>query len=103
MALGTMTNKEIYETVGVSNKTMWMWKHDDEFKAELRKQIDSLLGVLAGKARKNLENLLDSDNEWMRFNASKDILDRMGHRANEKITIDGAVPVTFIGYDNVEE
>ena len=96
MMLGTMTQEKIAAEIGVTSKTIWMWKNNDDFMAELQRVNRLALRSLAAKATKVIGDSLTSNQEWIAFQAARDILDRSGYKGEDLIKIEGAVPVTII-------
>ena len=82
------TNKrkqEIAEEVGVSGTTMSMWLRREDFQEAIRAEMNKAFQPLAYKARRRMENLIDSENEQVALSASKDALDRAGYGATQKV------------------
>lgn len=82
------TNKlkqEIAEEVGVSGTTMSTWLKKPEFQDAIKAEMARAFQPLAYKARRRLENLIESDNEQVALSASKDALDRAGYGATQKV------------------
>lgn len=78
------TQKQIAKEIEVSEKTICEWKKQKEFKDEIDKNIKENFGSLAIDAQKELKKLLKSNNEYIRIQAVKDILDRAGYKPVEK-------------------
>jgi len=78
------TQKQIANEIEVSEKTICEWKKQKEFKDEIDKSIKENFGSLAIDAQKELKKLLKSNNEYIRIQAVKDILDRAGYKPIEK-------------------
>lgn len=53
--------------------------------------IDSKLKSMRYKALDTMDDLMDSPIDQVRYNASKDILDRTGHKAQQTIKVDKTV------------
>lgn len=82
------TNKfkqEIAEEVGVSGTTMSLWLRKPEFQDAIKAEMSRAFQPLAYKARRRLEGLIESDNEQVALSASKDVLDRAGYGATQKV------------------
>jgi transposase len=82
------TNKlkqEIAEEVGVSGTTMSTWLKKPEFQEAIKAEMTRAFQPLAYKARRRLENLIESENEQVALQASKDALDRAGYGATQKV------------------
>lgn len=78
------TQKQIAKEIEVSEKTICEWKKQKEFKDEIDKNIKENFSSLALDAQKELKKLLKSNNEYIRMQAVKDILDRAGYKPVEK-------------------
>ncbi len=79
------TQKQIAQEIEVSEKTICEWKKQKEFKDKIEKSIKENFGSLALDAQKELKKMIKSKNEYIRFQAVKDILDRAGYKPTEKI------------------
>lgn len=79
------TQKQIAKEIEVSEKTICEWKKQKEFKAEIEKNIKENFSSLALEAQKELKKLLKSNNEYIKMQAAKDILDRAGYKPTERI------------------
>lgn len=78
------TQKQIAKAINISEKTICEWKKNEEFIAELHKQTREYLGILAIKATKEMEKLLQSKTEYIRLQTAKDILHRAGYKTTNK-------------------
>ena len=78
------TQKQIAKEIEVSEKTICEWKKQKEFKDAIDKNIKENFSSLALDAQKELKKLLKSNNEYIRIQAVKDILDRAGYKPVEK-------------------
>ena len=89
MVKSDKTIKEIADALNVTDRTIYRWKEKPEFGQEYdkveRKYLDSLSSV-AIRSMKWL--MLNSDSEQVRFNATKDILDRTGYKPTDKRELD---------------
>ena len=101
MATGEFTQKEIAKKINITEKTISTWKKNDVFMAELDKLLAVGIRSIAAKAFKTQVKLLDSKNEWVRFTAAKDILDRAGFKPDAKLKVEGSVPVVIV--DDLDE
>lgn len=95
MVLGSMTQKEIAEQINITEKTVCEWKKKDEFRKEFEYMLRIGIQSLAAKAYKTQEQLLSSKNDMVRHLSAKDILDRAGFKATDKLEIEGAIPVVI--------
>lgn len=78
------TQKQIAEEIEVSEKTICEWKKQKEFKDAIDKNIKENFSSLALDAQRELKKLLKSNNEYIKMQAVKDILDRAGFKPVEK-------------------
>ena len=95
---GQYRTKTLASVVGVSENTIRSWLLQPEIQMviqELQKRefaiIDSSLKALRNKAVNTMEDLMQSPMDAVRFQASKDILDRTGHKAINEIKVDKTV------------
>jgi len=77
--------QEVAKEVGVSGTTMSTWLKKAEFQEAIKAEMNRGFQPLAYKARRRLDNLIDSDNEQIALAASKDALDRAGFSATQKV------------------
>lgn len=84
MVTTNKTQKQIAKEIEVSEKTICEWKKQKEFKDAIDKNIKENFSSLALDAQKELKKLLKSNNEYIRIQAVKDILDRAGYKPVEK-------------------
>ena len=95
---GLYTQSHIAKVIGVSSNTIKVWLMSDEVQFALnviqQKEfniIESKLKSMRYKALDTMDDLLDSPIDQVRYNASKDILDRTGHKAQQTIKVDKTV------------
>lgn len=95
---GQYTMKKIAEIIGISESTIHAWMLQDGIQyaiKEIQKReseiIDSSIKALNIKAVDTMKDLLDSPMDAVRFQASKDLLDRSGHKAISELKIDKTV------------
>lgn len=100
---GNYTTCEIAEELKISRKTLYNWRTDEEFDAEFRHRLSLKLGAIAPKAVKRIDKLIDSETERIALDASRDILDRTGFKADTGLNISGALPVVISGGDELED
>ena len=95
MALGMLSQKEIAKEIKVTEQTLCNWKKDGEFMAEIETRIRTNIHSLAAKALYTQKRLLTAKSEMVRYMVSKDILDRAGYAADDKICLhgDGAIQI----------
>lgn len=79
------TQKQIAKEIQISENTICEWKKDEEFKKELQNEMKNNFNSLAVDAQKELKKLLHSKNEYVKLQVVKDILDRAGYKAMDKI------------------
>lgn len=103
MVEGTMTQKQMAEKLNVTQNTISNWKKNDEYMTEYNTALKSSINEVAAKAFKTQKELLSSHNDMVRYMVSKDILDRAGFKPENKINIEGSVPVMIVGEDSLEE
>lgn len=84
MTVENKTQKQIAKELKITEQTICNWKKDKEFKSEIEKNIKENFGSLALEAQKELKKLLKSNNEYIKMQAVKDILDRAGYKPVEK-------------------
>ena len=103
MVAGSMTQKEIAEQINITEKTICEWKKKNEFRKEYEYMLRIGIQSLAAKAYKTQEHLLSSKNDMVRHLAAKDILDRAGFKATDKLEIEGAIPVVILNDMNEDD
>lgn len=84
MVIENKTQKQIAKELKITEQTICNWKKDKEFKNEIEKNIKENFGSLALDAQKELKKLLKSNNEYIKMQAVKDILDRAGYKPIER-------------------
>ncbi len=84
MVVENKTQKQIAKELKITEQTICNWKKDKEFKSEIEKNIKENFGSLALEAQKELKKLLKSNNEYIKMQAVKDILDRAGYKPVER-------------------
>lgn len=80
----------------ISPRTLYNWRNDEEFAAELERRLKIKMGGIAPRALRRQEELLDAKSEMVAHLAAKDILDRSGLSAENVLKIEGAAPVQII-------
>lgn len=101
MITETKTQKQIAKEINITEKTICEWKKDKEFKEEIQKQMKENFGLLAIRAQQELKKLLKSENENVKMQAIKDILDRAGYKPIDKIEATATSKVELV--DDVNE
>lgn len=94
MLEGKWTQKQIAKQLDVSENTISNWKKNDEFMGEYNTALKSSINVVAAEAFATQKKLLKSRSDMVRYMVSKDILDRAGFKASEKIDLNGSVNVS---------
>lgn len=81
-----LTQKEATKKIGITEAYFSRWKNDNKSTfEELQTQYHrEFMGGLVTPALQTLEKLLKSENDNVRLNAVKDILDRTGHKPIDK-------------------
>ena len=87
MVEGTTTQKQIAEQLNVTENTISNWKKNDEFMSEYNATLKSNINAVAAKAFSTQMKLLNARSEMVRHMVAKDILDRAGFKASEKIDL----------------
>ena len=95
---GMYSQGHIAKVIGVSANTIRAWLVSDEVQALISimqekefNLIESRLKSMRYKALDTMDDLLDSPIDQVRYNASKDILDRTGHKPQQTIKVDKTV------------
>ncbi|WP_194747598.1 DNA-binding protein [Staphylococcus chromogenes] len=86
---------DIAEQIDVNRATISRWKANDKFREGFKGYQAEHLQKQVPKALQTMINLLDAKSELVRFQASKDILDRTGYNPVEKQEISMQGAVTF--------
>lgn len=89
----SLTQQKIADEVGVHPSTISNWKNEPEFRAMKKEAEWRYLGDLRSKALRTLAESLDSDNENIRLQAARDILDRAGFKPADKQEIVGTFDI----------
>lgn len=85
---GNYKDSEVAEMCGISRKTLWDWKrNDDEFKKEYERLVDNNIKYAAAKAFKKQTELLDSEDHKVAHWAAKDLMDRAGFKSKDKLEL----------------
>ena len=95
---GMYSQCHIAKVIGVSDNTIRAWLMSDEVQTLISimqekefNLIESRLKSMRYKALDTMDDLLDSPIDQVRYNASKDILDRTGHKPQQTIKVDKTV------------
>lgn len=100
---GELTQKEISAQIKVSEQTICNWKKNAEFVEEYNELMRVCIQSFAAKAFQTQTKLLNAKSEMVRYMVSKDILDRAGFKPEEKVELNGAIPVVIAGDDGLED
>ncbi|WP_105965869.1 DNA-binding protein [Staphylococcus chromogenes] len=90
-----LSDKEISVEINTPTPSISRWKTNEKFKAGLMAYQAHHLESAVPQALKTMIDLLDAKSELVRFQASKDILDRTGYNPVEKQEISMQGAVTF--------
>lgn len=90
-----LTEGEIASEIDVNRSTISRWKNNDKFREGFRGYQVEHLSNQVPKALQTMINLLDAKSELVRFQASKDILDRTGYNPVETQEIETTATVQF--------
>ena len=89
---GRYKNAELAELLGVHVNTINNWLRKPEvkkiitdFQKDEHEVVESNLKALRGKAIETMAELMESPIDGIRYQASKDILDRTGHKSVQKM------------------
>lgn len=92
--LGHYSEKDIASILMVSTATIRKMLRDaevmemiEDYQREEKQIIDTKIKALRNKATDTIFELLDSDDDSIRLQASKDILDRTGHKADNNTNV----------------
>lgn len=86
---------EIAAEIDVNRSTISRWKHNDKFREGFKGYQVEHLSKQVPKALQTMINLLDAKSELVRYQASKDILDRTGYTPVERQQIETTATVHF--------
>ncbi|MEV8118634.1 phBC6A51 family helix-turn-helix protein [Streptomyces xiamenensis] len=86
---------EIADEIDVNRSTISRWKHNDKFREGFKGYQAEHLSKQVPKALQTMINLLDAKSELVRYQASKDILDRTGYTPVERQQIETTATVHF--------
>ena len=95
MVEGLLTQKQIANRLGVTENTISNWKKNAEFMGEYNTALKSSINLVAAEAFSTQRKLLKARSEMVRYMAAKDILDRAGFKAPEKIDLN-VEPVVIV-------
>ena len=79
------TQGDIATEVGVKPPTLSVWLNNEEFQAAMQKEMHRSFGYLATKAKRKMEQLLNSNQDSVAFAAAKEILNKAGYQETQKV------------------
>lgn len=97
------TYEGLADELKITSATLRNWRNEEEFAAELERRINIKIGGIAPRALKRVEKIIESKNEEVALRACRDVLDRAGYKAAEKVSLggelntNGALSVSFEG------
>jgi predicted transcriptional regulator len=103
MATGEYTQKAIAGMLKITPATICNWKKDDEFRTECTAALRESIRDVAAKAFQTQTALLKAKSEMVRYMAAKDVLDRAGFKAEDKVAVEGSIPIVITGSDRLED
>lgn len=77
--------QEIAEELKVRRETISAWIKREDFQQAIKDETHRKFARLAPRALKEMEKLLDSENERIVFDVSKEILNKAGYQETQKI------------------
>lgn len=77
--------QEIAQELNVSGTTISRWQDREDFQEELRNEMHRGFNSLAIKARKKLDQLIDSKNDGVALGACKEVLNKAGYMETQKV------------------
>ncbi|MBM6506817.1 DNA-binding protein [Staphylococcus pasteuri] len=89
------TDKQIAKEISIDTTTISRWKRKEDFRVGLRGYQAEYLANTVPKAIQTMIDLLGAKSELVRFQASKDILDRTGYNPVERQQIETTATVQF--------
>ena len=89
--------QEIAKELGVANNCISRWLQREDFQEELKKETHRSFSSLALKARRRLDQLIDSNNDVVALGACKEVLNKAGFMETQKVEqkIDTEIKVTI--------
>ena len=89
--------QEIAKELGVANNCISRWLQREDFQEELKNEMHRGFNSLALKARRRLDQLIDSNNDVVALGACKEVLNKAGYMETQKVEqkIDTEIKVTI--------
>ena len=91
---GQYNRREIAHILKITPTTVSKWlavpevsKAINEYQREETIVVDQAIKAIRMKAVDKMDELLDAENEMVQWQAARDILDRTGHKADNKTTV----------------
>lgn len=85
LVLEQKQKQEVAKELGVSNGTISQWVKKPEFEEAMKETMHRAFQPMAYKARDRMNQLIDSGNDQVALAACRDVLDRAGYGATQKI------------------
>ena len=77
--------QEIARELGVANNCISRWLQREDFQEELKNEMHRGFNSLALKARRRLNQLIDSNNDVVALGACKEVLNKAGYMETQKV------------------
>jgi hypothetical protein len=77
--------QEIAEELKITAATLSTWLNKEEFQEAIHKEMLRSFSHLATKAKRKMEQLLDSNQDSVAFAAAKEILNKAGFAETQKV------------------
>jgi uncharacterized protein YjcR len=92
-----MQKQEIASELGIRRETISAWVKREDFQAAMRDEMQREFSQMALKARRKLNELVDSNNPQVALAAAKEVLNKAGYQEtqniNQTITTDITVEI----------
>lgn len=85
MVYTDMKKQDIVKKLGVAPNAISRWMNRDDFQDALQAEMHRGFKDLAVKARKKLDQLIDSNNDGVALGACKEVLNKAGYMETQKI------------------
>ena len=98
MVYTDMQKQEIARELGVANNAISRWMSREDFQKALQDEMHRGFNSLAIKARRKLEDLIDSNNDGVALGACKEVLNKAGYMETQKVEqkIDSIIRVDVV-------